>query len=356
MIDRLEITNFKCLEHLRVEHLAPLTLIGGKNNVGKSALLEACYLFFDRQTPQPLTRNFVWHGVRSTELRPESLWAPAFSNYDMSRPSRITAATNGCAESLTVTLLHDFRAPPATLGSGKKVDRVELGQDSPASVALEFSFCHPDHGEQKMFMYVDPKHGLQQYSVGEPEISATVTYLGSRTAPATEGEGRSFGELDKIGEVGIVEEILRILEPRLRNLALIPLASENLVYGDIGLSEKIPVVFMGDGVSRLLSIVLAMSRAKSGIALIDEFDNGLHHSVRSKVWHATALAAKRFKCQVLASTHSYEFLNHVLEGHPQELRQDFQYLRLERTASGIVAKSYDYEMFKTAIETGMELR
>lgn len=45
VLDSFEIQRFKCFKNLRIEHLGHVNLIVGKNNVGKSTLLEALRLF-----------------------------------------------------------------------------------------------------------------------------------------------------------------------------------------------------------------------------------------------------------------------------------------------------------------------
>jgi len=54
---------------------------------------------------------------------------------------------------------------------------------------------------------------------------------------------------------------------------------------------------------RLLSIVLAIVTAPGGRVLIDEIENGLHHSVLAKVWQVIGDAAERAGAQVFATTH-----------------------------------------------------
>ena len=43
-IKNIEIKNFKCFEDFKAEGFGRVNLIGGKNNVGKTAFMEACYL------------------------------------------------------------------------------------------------------------------------------------------------------------------------------------------------------------------------------------------------------------------------------------------------------------------------
>src|SRR6266851_9815326 len=50
----LEIKRFRCFEHLRIEKLGRVNLIAGKNNVGKSALLEALRIYATAGAPAVL--------------------------------------------------------------------------------------------------------------------------------------------------------------------------------------------------------------------------------------------------------------------------------------------------------------
>ena len=43
-IKNIEIKNFKCFEDFKAEGFGRVNLIGGKNNVGKTAFMEACFL------------------------------------------------------------------------------------------------------------------------------------------------------------------------------------------------------------------------------------------------------------------------------------------------------------------------
>ena len=51
-IKNIEIKNFKCFEDFKAEGFGRVNLIGGKNNVGKTAFMEACYLSTSKNTLQ----------------------------------------------------------------------------------------------------------------------------------------------------------------------------------------------------------------------------------------------------------------------------------------------------------------
>ncbi|WP_390903751.1 AAA family ATPase [Trichothermofontia sichuanensis] len=44
MLRNIEVRNFRCFDYLKVSGLEKLNLISGKNNIGKTALLEAIFL------------------------------------------------------------------------------------------------------------------------------------------------------------------------------------------------------------------------------------------------------------------------------------------------------------------------
>lgn len=71
-----------------------------------------------------------------------------------------------------------------------------------------------------------------------------------------------------------------------------------------GIDEPLPLKSMGDGVTRLFHIIVALVNARNGILLIDEFENGLHWSVQPKVWDIVFQLSEKLNVQVFATTHS----------------------------------------------------
>ena len=103
-------------------------------------------------------------------------------------------------------------------------------------------------------------------------------------------------------------------------------------------------------------MVLNMAWAAGGYSLIDEIENGLHHSVLVDVWKAIANAARRFDTQVFATTHSRECIIAAHEAFSGDEPYDFRLHRLDRIDGDIRATSYDNETLEAAIEAGLEMR
>jgi AAA15 family ATPase/GTPase len=107
--------------------------------------------------------------------------------------------------------------------------------------------------------------------------------------------------------------------------------------------------------SRLLSIVLAIANAQNGILLIDEVENGLHHSVLRDVWRTIEKASRRYNVQVFATTHSAECIDAAQSVLPKA-RGGFNLYRLDRRDGVVRATSYDRLSLAGALESGIEIR
>lgn len=70
MLKKIEISNFKCFEQIKISGFERVNLIGGKNNAGKTALLEKIFLGIDHETP--VIPSFVLTG-ELTEFSSDSL-------------------------------------------------------------------------------------------------------------------------------------------------------------------------------------------------------------------------------------------------------------------------------------------
>ena len=60
MIEAVTLENFRLFRHIHLDGLAPITLVGGQNNIGKTSLLEALFLFHDRLNPEMVLRLHGW--------------------------------------------------------------------------------------------------------------------------------------------------------------------------------------------------------------------------------------------------------------------------------------------------------
>ena len=70
--------------------------------------------------------------------------------------------------------------------------------------------------------------------------------------------------------------------------------------------KPIPLGSFGDGVRRLMSLALSLSRVSGGTLLVDEIDTGLHYSVMADMWKLVVKKSIESNVQVFATTHSWD--------------------------------------------------
>ena len=168
-----------------------------------------------------------------------------------------------------------------------------------------------------------------------------------------------LSRLRREGKHSKVEEVLRYVEPRLRSI-FIDAAGTPRVFTEIeGYDKPVPISLMGTGIVRLLSITLAMSDAAGGIVLVDEIENGLHHSVMQSVWDGIAEFAREFDVQVFATTHSWECARTAQQAFSvNEMVEDFRYHRVDRRmdTGEILVRTYSPESLEASFEIPLEIR
>ena len=357
MITGLEVKGFKGLAHLFIPRLTSITLVGGKNNVGKTSLLEAVFLFFDRINPQMITNQFARRGVSVLPLEPDTMWAPIFHDYEMKKEISISVTSVNSTETMSIKFNPDYTPSMVrakTTGQGGQQLQIRTDQKPTPSYALDITYkmngkkatSHLLMGIEGLGLHVDYMKALKTQAM----------FIASRSLINPNEDAERFGKLDIVGKQDAVIKILRIIEPNLKALSSVTMGNISMIHGDIGMNRKIPVSYMGEGVSKLLSIILAIANAKDGIVLIDEFENGLHYSVMEKIWEGIGSAAREFNCQVIATTHSYECLEAAYNGLSGDLKADFTYLRLDRIDDETKPKIFDFDMLKVAIDTNSEVR
>jgi hypothetical protein len=358
MITKLNVTGFKGFEQLELSKISRVTLIGGKNNVGKTALLEALFMFFDRLNPQMILRQSAWRGVSMLPLDADTMWTPIFYKFNMEKPITVCATMVDIEEEMTIRFNPSYVPSivhAKTVKKGTPAAQILTDQAPTPSYALDLQYQQKNKESQTAHLIIGPTGlGLQvDYMVSQKR---TAVFLGARIRVNPAEDAERFGKLDIVGRQDKILEFLKILEPELRDLSSITIGETSLIHGDIGMGRKIPVAYMGDGMSRLLSIILAIATSPGGLVLIDECENGIHHSKMSKVWEGIGWAAREFDCQVIGTTHSYECLEAAHEGFAGELAGDFSYVRIDKIGDRTVAKTFDYESLTVVIDANMEVR
>ncbi len=347
MLKRLHIQNFRGFNTIKIDPLSRINLIAGKNNSGKTSLLEAVFLLSGAGNAQMAVNPHVIRGAESGAPLQDPFWKHLFYNLDMGRRIEIKGYYKSRGE---LALKITSEREPTTEMPLERTNRISATNlFDERSLAFQYS----DSGKKKVKSYIWIEG--QDFKSKQPSINVLLpaVILLSRNRNVYEDATR-LGQLKKQKKGDLLLRALQVIEPKLQSIEENSSSGTPMIWGDVGLSEMVPLPAMGEGMTQIARIVLAIAYLPpKGAVLIDEVENGIHHSVLPNVWQAIDEAAKQFDSQIFATTHSFE----CVEAAHQALGSDgFRLHRLEARDGENRCVTYAPDSIAAAIKHGLEVR
>ncbi len=346
MFESLQVRNFRGFNELKIDQLSDINLIAGKNNVGKTSLLEAVFLLTGSGNAQMAVNVNIIRGLDTISVPPgEPLWKQLFSNLDMGQSIEIEG--NHTAQGLLSLKIESERQ--ATTG-------ISLDRTTGISVtnlfdgSLIFLYSCRSKKPVKSRIYMEG----QEVKVDQPVINAPfqAVILSSRTR-STPDDAMRLGRLRRQKRGDLLLKALQVVEPRLLSIEDNSSSGIPMIWGDIGWPELVPMAVMGEGMIQIARLVLAIASVPGGVVLVDEIENGIHHSVLPDFWRVIAEAARQFHTQIFATTHSLECVN---AAHTSLSPDNFRLHRLEIADKKNRCVTYEPDAIDAAIGHSLEVR
>jgi hypothetical protein len=345
MIEAAVVKGFRGLRQLEVDGFGRVNLVIGKNDCGKTALLEA--LLIAEGAEGASHRALALQSLRRSReaLRDfDRFWRPLFWNQDAEQGFSVDLRGSH-REPLQV----EFRKaePPPAMLTGQATeasvvaptwavevrikDRHERTEQIVASAGT-VTFPPPSpHGN---WAWIQPGK-----SIGAAEISF-------------------FSKLKQNGRESQLLEILGEIDARVLGIEVLALTgteAELFVRFEPG-TPLLPLSMMGDGFQRCFEIGVVASAQSTSFLFVDELDNGLHHSVLEPVWRWLATISASRQLQVFATTHSEECIQAACRAFTALNDDGLRVIRLDRRDDATVAAVYDRAMIEAATRMDVEVR
>lgn len=314
-ITEVHVRGFRCFEELHVAGLTRVNLILGRNNSGKTSLLEAVEVVTVK-TIDGLMRGLRRRaeptgldddGLRLTSEVVEPELAPLFFERGVDGEGRLMIRTE----------------PPANAVVSAAIEAVGVGRD------LLLKMTVSDTRYEKMIRLGLDSRPLRVHHDDPLAQHGRECMFLAALRPTQRGLAKLIDTLLGQSRRERVLTTLRILDQRVRDLRSSTRYNVSVVFD--GEDRDVALGSLGDGFRQLLAIALHLERAQGGVLLIDEIDTGLHYSVLTDLWRLVIEGARRLNVQVFATTHSrdcIEALGAVIEDHP-ELASDASAHRID---------------------------
>jgi len=356
LLPDLRIRNYRLFKEFEVERLAQVNLIAGRNNTGKSSLLEAAYLVANPDVPSALDDVLK---VRGESDRKESIVFPLFYGYRLS-PGLAIEISSGDKNVRCSIPEHEEIERVLEEVAQTRAKPTQLDEEREPALPMRIDYSG---GEKPWWFLLRGEDGT--VSGGFRRRVLPWQYEEHKRAFLLEGAVSLYGKFremerlwDKISltpQAGDIIEALRIIEPRVKGLDFLR-AKDNVKVLLEGEEKPILVGSLGDGMRHLLMIALLLASARGGALLVDEVDTGLHYTVLIDLWRLIFRTAKRLNVQVLATTHSWDCITAFSQAWNEAEESEGLYLRLSRKDEQIRPVFYTAEGLSIAVKQEIEVR
>ena len=357
MLSSLKIENFRGIQELSIKDMRRLVLLSGNNNVGKSSVLEAVFFLMDHLSPESFNRMNAFRGL-SAPTNGVSLWEPLF--YQMNPDNAIKIQATRGEDVLTLSYTKDDSYVPALNGGIPKNVAGSFQSSAKRNYTLRFDFQiegavdysevgHYTTSESGTLREVADDNGDKQF------LQLTYTsFVNNNFVRTDRALLDRMGKAEINGEKGKIIGFLQRIDPSISDIVTLSINGIPQLY--INTNKKLlPVQFSGDGINKLLYIILSIMDAKNGILLVDEIDTGFHYSMYKDLWKMVSDVSRDYNCQVIATTHSYENIIGAVDG-VKDYPEDFSYYRLGYDKEGLKSFRSSYDLLKSALRSDMEVR
>ncbi len=307
MIQSISIENFRCFEKTEIKGFGRMNLITGKNNSGKTCLLEALYFL--------ITEDLKETGqIRN----------PAFEYNEESSKSFLNNIENG-----KINFSLDFL----------------LGEMEGAT--------HINRTYEGMNWLQSENNGIKSRWI-------SLILDKDRQIPNSYSLVKLIDDAKIDGHYQKILDAVKTIDPDIEDLTTYASYPNTLYVKKKGNIKYLPINFFGDAMQKVLRYMSAIFKninAKKSYLLIDEIENGIHHTAQKEVWQMLFKLCKHYNIQLFATTHSLEMIK-AFEEVCEEFQNEGAYFELARHAKSnqIIGIKHQISTLEYELETNANIR
>ena len=370
MIKQLEISNFRGFEKYHIENIGRINLLVGVNNCGKTSVLEAIRLLKSKASPTDLYAVLDHRGERIRYISENGKQTEAdlcrlFYGHQLNPNNffSIQGCNDNQKENIQATVKEILHQP----------DLFNKHPDSTGKCQLNIQQWFKGSEKINYDIPISPNGGMRHSFISKFRNKFEDTEITNLKFVPTDSLSplrvvELFEKIVLTPEEELVYEALRIIEPDIMRLASLGGTQHSTIGNLRGHSrggifvksekweQRIPIGSLGDGIGRILGLILSLVSARNGILLIDEIDTGLHHTIMSKLWEVICQTAEKLNVQVFGTTHSRDCWESLAEiaTHPDYSKTEIRVHRIDRHKSKSV--TFTNEEINIASNRQIEVR
>ena len=369
MLQSLKIEGFRGFQSFEMANLGRINLLVGKNNSGKTSILEAILIYVSKLDIGKIQKIFNHRGEYShREIDAANLLGGKVQSYDIKN----LFYKYLLKDNQKIVIYEPDKPANRVILSIQCTSKELLSKVNKNNLQAIGSFCLVVEFEHQEKVYsLSPEGEILQINLNDKKPSQDFKKLKlfwiAPQSIAVNTNRYFFSQSLLNSTDNLVLEALKIIEPKIEKIATTeefqqsPFNPEWVGRGGFmvklaGAEEPVSIGSLGDGIWRMLGLVLAMVNLENGILLVDEIDSGLHFTVMTDMWKVVWEIAKKLNIQVFATTHSRDCWQSLAELITEEKITDNEITiqRIDREKSQSVI--FDPEEIVIAATSNLEVR
>jgi AAA15 family ATPase/GTPase len=331
MLHFIEIENFRCFQKTRLEGFGRVNLLGGRNNAGKTALLEAILL---NCSFQPKTIDFLrtMRGEQHIELN--------FTNF----------------------FYNEDKTNKIILNSDLSNNQVEYGSDTLLYIQRKYKDSDNRYRintkDDNLYQTEDDiykgVHAVIFKKINFLQATGNVLDNTQLAQLYSEANLKPDTEEPLLEALRVIEKTIK--RPEINVIGLPPTPTLYLRKMD---GRTQPIKMFGDAMQRVAEFILTLVTTSGGVLLIDEVENGIHYKNQQRIWEILLDLSKVHNVQIFATTHSREMITAFAnaaetEAHKSEARYFEMYV--SGRSNQIIGTAHDIDTLQYKLKNNIEFR
>ena len=371
-IPDLSIKNFRGIQNLSIKKLGRVTLLAGRNGVGKTTILEAIRVYAARGRHdifEKLLRKRYEYVITHTGEQDSILdYTTLFYGGHASPDQTISIGPNSDQDQLRIEAIKasdlspmqlDFFADIVPLGSSLQVIRVTChNSESIIPCFLEL----PNFSEHPSFPNIPRR--LRRRILGDSDLPAPIACesLGPEL-PSSSILARFWDNMVITNAESMGLRAINLTENDIDGIVVIGGSNGRLgregrrIMAKVSDSPRyVPLCSLGNGTIRSFAAAVALAHSSDGFLVIDQVENGIHYSALRSFWSMMLEAAQKYNVQVLATTHSFDCVRAFARTSIENEEAEGALVRLDKKDGQVRTVEYSEKELEIAADQDIEVR
>ena len=328
LLEYIKIKDFKCFKDFEAKGFKRVNLIGGKNNVGKTAFMEACYINVHSSNIDNLTAAIVDISISRSKSNVTEQILKSLSSIGV--------------EALPQLLLH-------------ALEKTSYYNSSSNNNSIQFKIVSINGQKEYLFIINNREVSVNSnlFSIFNLKNLSYIRFNDCYGLSSTDLK-EIYGSIQKKDKEELLNKYINKFDT---NILSFKILEDEPACKVIDRDAYQNINEFGDGLKHYISIICSLYACENGYLFIDEIDNGIHYTQLDRLWEIILTVSKEQNVQVFATTHSKECIESYARVSKKLEDEDIAFIELGRDKKNeLKAMVYPYDWFEDEVSQNHELR